>query len=244
MSEPKCGVIRIKNWTKFQHYRDRKPLWIKLHRELMDDYDFQQLSDGSRALAPMLWLLASEYTNGEIPYDPAMICWRMHYAPEKLAKCLDELKLHGFAEFDSSVLATCYQDAPLEEKRREEKEKKDFVAGPQKSQRATQIPEGFSLTGEMRHHAERRGLDPIEELAAFTDHHKAKGTSFKDWQAAWRTWCRNAVRFKQRGGAANGAGKANHRERTARTLAEAREMLAGFGTGTDQVRHTLPTGDH
>jgi hypothetical protein len=34
------------------------------------------------------------------------------------------------------------------------------------------------------------------ELEAFTDHHTAKGSTFKDWDAAFRSWCRNAVKWQ------------------------------------------------
>ena len=29
--------MRIKNWKKFQHFRDRKPPWIKLYRDLLGE---------------------------------------------------------------------------------------------------------------------------------------------------------------------------------------------------------------
>ena len=28
------------NWDKFQHYKDRDPVWIKLHPELLDNDDY------------------------------------------------------------------------------------------------------------------------------------------------------------------------------------------------------------
>jgi len=28
-------MLRVKNWGKFQHYKDRNPPWIKLHRGLL-----------------------------------------------------------------------------------------------------------------------------------------------------------------------------------------------------------------
>jgi hypothetical protein len=31
------------------------------------------------------------------------------------------------------------------------------------------------------------------EWDKFCDHHRARGNKFKDWMAAWRTWCRNAA---------------------------------------------------
>lgn len=35
------------------------------------------------------------------------------------------------------------------------------------------------------------------EALQFRDYHKARGNKFKDWNAAWRTWCRNALKFKR-----------------------------------------------
>lgn len=41
------------------------------------------------------------------------------------------------------------------------------------------------------------GLSLQDELAAFCDHHAAKGTTFKDWQAGFRTWLRNSAKYRQ-----------------------------------------------
>ena len=35
-----------RNWHEFQQYKDRKPDWIKLHRGLLDDFEFQSLPQG------------------------------------------------------------------------------------------------------------------------------------------------------------------------------------------------------
>jgi hypothetical protein len=39
-------------------------------------------------------------------------------------------------------------------------------------------------------------LDIKAEAEGFVDHHTAKGSTFKDFNAAFRTWCRNAVKFQ------------------------------------------------
>jgi hypothetical protein len=41
------------------------------------------------------------------------------------------------------------------------------------------------------------GLDLSSELEAFHDYHLARGSTFKDWDAAFRTWCRNALKWKR-----------------------------------------------
>lgn len=63
------------------------------------------------------------------------------------------------------------------------------------------------------------------ELAKFVDHHRAKGSTFKDWQAAFRTWIANADEWRGRNGTArNGVGaggRAEHGFTTALREAEA-----------------------
>ena len=52
--------IRVKNWKRFQHFKDRKPPWIKLYRDLIDDKDWHDLDGESCKILVMLWLIASE----------------------------------------------------------------------------------------------------------------------------------------------------------------------------------------
>lgn len=64
--------------------------------------------------------------------------------------------------------------------------------------RATILPDDFQPNETAQQMAAELGLDLQAELAAFCDHHTAKGTTFRDWQAALRTWLRNASKFGQR----------------------------------------------
>ena len=64
--------LRVKNWTEFQHYKDRNPPWIKLHRCLLDDYEFSCLQDASKAHLMLIWLFASQ-SDGRIPSDPKFL---------------------------------------------------------------------------------------------------------------------------------------------------------------------------
>lgn len=117
-----------KNWTSFQHYKDRSPSWIKLHKALLDDFEFQCLPLASRALAPMLWLLASEYEGGEIDATAAKLCFRLRLTELELIEALKPLILAGFFttdEGDSKPLASCKHDAMP---RREEKRREEVVA--------------------------------------------------------------------------------------------------------------------
>lgn len=55
--------LAIRNWAKFQHYKDRGPVWIKLYTELLDSPAWLALSDVARAQIVGLWMLAAKREN-------------------------------------------------------------------------------------------------------------------------------------------------------------------------------------
>lgn len=112
-------ILTPKNWKSFQHYKDRAPAWIKLHRGLLDDYDYCCLPTASKALAPFLWLLASEYEDGQITASLDELAFRLRMTRGEVADALAPLIEKGF--FDASEpLADCKQDAiPEKEEERE-----------------------------------------------------------------------------------------------------------------------------
>lgn len=59
------------------------------------------------------------------------------------------------------------------------------------TKRATALPPDFALSGENAVYAHNRGMTKAlagREFEKFRSHHQAKGSTFKDWPAAWRTW--------------------------------------------------------
>src|SRR6266478_6294957 len=116
-------ALVVKNWSKFQHYKHRRPPWIKLHHELLDDCDFQGLPVASKALAPMLWLLASENTDGTIRMESKHLAFRLRMTDSELTDALNPLIQAGFFEDASAALATCLQRATPETETETETEK-------------------------------------------------------------------------------------------------------------------------
>lgn len=106
-------MLTPKNWKSFQHYKERTPSWIKLHKGLLTDFTFNRLPLASRALAPMLWLLASEYEDGAITASNEEIAFRLHVTEQDLSAALTPLINAGFF-ISSDPLAGCQQDACLE----------------------------------------------------------------------------------------------------------------------------------
>lgn len=66
-----------------------------------------------------------------------------------------------------------------------------------KPRRAIALPPDFLLTQERRNYALSKEVTNLEkEFEAFRAHHEAHGKVMKSWDAAWRTWCLNAKKFR------------------------------------------------
>lgn len=99
-------MIHVKNWSKYQSYKDRKPPWIRFHRSILDDFKFQSMSAESRALLPMIWLLACEDedpTSGLVRASYEEIVFRLRIRTETFTECLRELQAAEFIECIESV---------------------------------------------------------------------------------------------------------------------------------------------
>jgi hypothetical protein len=64
--------IRITNWAKFQHYKDRNPPWIKLHQSILTSREWVLSDDSKRIMLIAMMLLAARDDN-KIPNDPLYI---------------------------------------------------------------------------------------------------------------------------------------------------------------------------
>jgi hypothetical protein len=107
-------MATIKNWADFQHYRDRSPPWLKLHRKLLDDRAFQSLPIASKALAPMLWLRAAENMEGRVDIETDELVFRLRWGAKDIEAGITPLIEKGFLIVDSEVLAACKQGATPE----------------------------------------------------------------------------------------------------------------------------------
>jgi len=87
--------LRVRNWERFQHYKDRRPPWIKLHTALLDDYDFGLLDDQQKWHLIGIWILASSCDN-RIQHNARWVGRRIN-ASEDVD--LDALVEGGWLEF-------------------------------------------------------------------------------------------------------------------------------------------------
>ncbi len=108
------ATAKVKNWAEFQHYKNRCPPWIKLQKSLLDDFEYACLPIASKALAPLLWLLASESMDGEVRIDREWLAFRLRFSLPDIEAGLTPLIDKGFLVVDSAVLAPRLHDACLE----------------------------------------------------------------------------------------------------------------------------------
>jgi hypothetical protein len=120
--------VKIKNWHKFQHFKDRRPPWVKLYRDLLDDPDWHALDPAASKVLVMLWLIASE-NDGTLP-DARKLSFRLRMKENALIQLLNGLS-HWLEQDDITTISDRYQvDAPETEGEREtetqEKTETDF----------------------------------------------------------------------------------------------------------------------
>ena len=107
------AIYRIKNWGKFQHFKDRRPPWVKLYRDILDDPDWHTLDPSASKVLVMLWLLASEdeTQTGTLP-DMRKLCFRLRISESILNQSLNKLS-HWVEQVDIDTISPRYRsDAP------------------------------------------------------------------------------------------------------------------------------------
>lgn len=101
---------------------------------------------------------------------------------------------------------------------------------PDKAKRAVQLPEGWVPSDRNFSDAETRNFTEQEiqnEADRFRDYHHARGSIFKNWDAAWRTWLGNVRKYEPRRGMAGQTGTGGYGQRGSIAGAIARRRLEG-----------------
>ena len=106
--------MKVKNWSKFQHFKDRKPPWIKLYREVLDDIDWFELSGDDAKTLISLWLIASEDENkeGNLP-NVRSLAFRLRVSEADLMSSITRLN-KWLTQDDIKPISSRYQDATPE----------------------------------------------------------------------------------------------------------------------------------
>ena len=180
--------MRIKNWKKFQHFRDRKPPWIKLYRDLLDDREWHNLEPKASKMLVMLWLLASE-NDGELP-DHETIAFRLRLSVQQVKHDISKLS-QWLEQSDINVISTGYQDDPLETEGETETEGEGEK--PPAKKIATRLPSDWEPSEELIAFArkERPDLNLRTTIMSFMNYWHAKAgqdATKLDWDKTFKNW--------------------------------------------------------
>lgn len=162
-----------------------------------DEIDQLAGIDGFANVLPIDWL---EILNAHSVKLPG---FQEHNGTEAKRKALtakrvtrhrDKVKLNSVATSNAPALPDQTKTRP----RPDQKKTADTSRASRST--ATRLPDGFSLTADRIAYAVNAGIEPGTTLEAFKDYWKAaSGAKARkhDWDAAWRTWCRNQVAFSK-----------------------------------------------
>ena len=150
-----------------------------------------RLPIASKALAPMLWLLASESKDGVFDGSLDELVFRLHISEKEYKEGLKPLIDNDFFILASGVLAERLQIAIPETERETEAETKK-----EKKTLGKRLASDFSFPKEWEEfcQTERPELSPVKTFDQFKDYWIAqagqKGVKL-DWFATWRNWVRS-----------------------------------------------------
>lgn len=225
--------LKIKGWSKFQHFKDRKPPWIKLYRDILDDVDWHDLDSDSAKILVMLWLIASE-DDGDLP-ELKKLAFRLRISESKLNQSLTKLN-HWLIQDDINVISERYQsDAPETEKEtetyKEETESEREITPRGKNSRGSRLPTDSTLAESWILEAcnIRKDWDIAKVLAIFSEFKDywiaqpgQKGVK-TDWLATWRNWVRREKGFNRQSKNVQDA-----------RLTVAEQIMGGLANGNDR----------
>lgn len=121
----------IPNWRKYQHYKDRTPVWVKLHVESLHDEKLRRLSLEARLMWHEMLKLAATFQNA-VPSAPEVLGNLAGIPPETCREACGELvKARLLREKKTRRSASKLASA---EKEKEEDKEKNARAKPSASE--------------------------------------------------------------------------------------------------------------
>lgn len=180
--------MRIKDWHRFQHFKTRRPPWIKLYRDLLDDPEWHELNPISAKYLVMLWLIASE-NSGSLPCNKKL-SFRLRVTEKHLESILSTLN-HWL---DITAISQRYHsDTPEQDLDLDldlDKERDISSPGEDGKQDSFSPPDMVRLWNEAIDHYSHDSLVNIPKVMRLTDGRKKKAASrIKDCkldEPAWR----------------------------------------------------------
>jgi hypothetical protein len=84
------NYLEIRNWSRYQHYKDRRPPWVKLHVDVLTDEKLTALDVPTRLLALLLLAVAANRDN-KIPHDARWLAVETNMPASQVKRALATL---------------------------------------------------------------------------------------------------------------------------------------------------------
>lgn len=241
--------LTIKDWHKHQHFVRKRPTWIKLHHEVLNDRRFIRLPVSSRALLPVLWLLASEYDKGAIPLGIGDIAFRLHWSEEAFTEAIRPCIDVGFVRWPEFGAPDCENgddllaplsngkhssipaisnnrkqskatdDSESESESELERETHSQNGAPRIAQDWNPSEEGIRALRTAR--PDLVGSRFVERMQDFRDWCRAKAVTSHEPEASWASFMRQT--HKRAGGGGKPAMRENLEERSKAAIARSKK---------------------
>ena len=217
-------MIQVVGWAKHQHFRDRRPVWIKLHVDLLDDpenaFRWRQLSDTARAVLVELWLLCAKgkhYDQGILQAPEHMLADALHRQLDAMVLAVDELVAGGWVVRDAVYQPELFttEHNTTEPNTTEQNQLESNISTPRSSSSyssssssskkrgtvAQAPPSVGAVATYMATYMDKLGAVGTNPAEQFVDHFTSNGwkvsgrAPMKSWEAAARNWVRRQVEY-------------------------------------------------
>ncbi len=135
-------MLTVKNWSRHQHYKDRRPPWIKLHRDVMNDMQFMELTMDQRGLLMSLWILAAE-ADGQLPDDAKTLSWRLRVQNVDVEPLVRAGFLIRVADASNLPPVACLETETEAEERQRQRDNGSSVSLPSTSKESVDLRESL-----------------------------------------------------------------------------------------------------
>jgi hypothetical protein len=102
--------LRVRNWERFQHYKKRRPPWIKFYDDLLDDEEIIAMPKEARLLYPLVLLVAAR-KNNRFPNNPVWLAAELALPLADVRKGLGALVASGHLLNGASESASAETEA-------------------------------------------------------------------------------------------------------------------------------------
>jgi hypothetical protein len=173
---------RITEWARYQHYKDRDPPWIKLHRDTLTSQTWVSLTDAGRVLAIACMLVAAG-TDNKIPADPGFMRRRAYLNKDPDFAPLVEVGFLELVNDDNTVADASKSEQPqasgtkcsseTEERQRRAEEEERAFGEFTLAQKRNGRPEPTKLTDDrrkkLRARLDEHGLEGWRKMLDMSD---------------------------------------------------------------------------